>query len=186
MIFKVLKDVDFFEANPEASLIEQFSVLTSDEMKYTSLVYDFDSPFRNIPIVERKEKILHILNFKKRGNSWNKKILSMLDGVEKKYGIAAEYYRSLMKDLDKSTLFAYESQMEECQDFLSTKGKTSSDMKTAMQMQKMMEESRSVIKKLKEEIEIRDQVNEYLEEESVGSESLSLVEEINNSDYEVE
>ena len=56
MLFRIMRDKDFFDSNPQAELIDEFSKLTSDEMKYIALVYDYDSPYKNLGKRERKEK----------------------------------------------------------------------------------------------------------------------------------
>lgn len=184
MIFRILKDRDFFETNPEAELVEQFSCLTSDEMKYISLVYDIDSPFKGLSLNERKDTILNLLGYEKGSRGWPAKIKKMIEGADIRYPNAAHYYRSLCPDPDKDTLQAYEAQLDESQKFLMRKNKKPSEMKTAMDMHKKMEELRESIKKLKEEISIREERNEYAIAEEGMASSLSLVEELNSMDYE--
>ena len=185
MLFRILKNKDFFDSNPQAELEDDFSCLTSDEMKFIALVYDYDSPYKNLGKQERKEKVLDILGYERtvKGN-WPKAVKDMIEGLKPKYPKAASRYLSLMKDVDKDTLVAYEEQLAECNQFMKTKNKKPSEMKIAMQMQKEMETLRSNIKNLKEELEVRDQTNEYGLADEAGMVSLSLIEEINNEEYE--
>lgn len=178
-----MKDKDFFETNPEAELIDEFNGITSDEMKYLALVYDYDSPFRNMTLEERKEKVLSLLGYERGAKgAWPTKVQAIIGGYDKKYLNAAKAYIDLMRDDDKETLIAYQSQLKECQDFMKRKDKKPNEIISAIKMQKLVEDLRASIKALKQELNIRDDKSGFGGGESSTATSMSLIEELNSLD----
>jgi hypothetical protein len=180
MIFKITKEGDFFEDNPTAYLIDDFKKINSRDMKYISLVYDYDSMLCNMPIYERKLRALELLEYdtNKDGN-WPKNVRDMIEGNSDKFVDAVRAFRGLMSDTDKETLAAYVAQLKECQRLLKKPNKSPSEINASAKMFKDMEQLRALIHKLKDELRQKAGKDAFSSDD-IEEESLSLVEEINN------
>jgi len=180
MIFKITKEGDFFEDNPTAYLIEDFKKINSRDMKYISLVYDYDSMLCNMPTYERKLRALELLEYEtnKDGN-WPKNVRDMIEGNSEKFVNAVRAFRGLMSDEDKETLVAYIAQLKECQRLMKKTKKSPSEITASSKMTKEMENLRSLIRTIKDELR-KKAGKDAFSSDNVEEESLSLVEEINN------
>jgi hypothetical protein len=183
MIFKIFQEGDFFESNPSATLIEEFLALSSDEMKYICLVYDYDSPFRNLVSDVRKFKVLERLPFKKTSSGKHDlKTLDMVYGNMPKYVEAARALHSLMFNEDQADILAYKRQKEEIRNFLTSTNKTAVEMKNVksyIENQSLLDEK---IREIEERIKVKEE-KEFIknEKEDVGTTSASLIEEMNET-----
>jgi len=179
MVFKVTKKGDFFDDNPQAELVEEFEKVSSKDMKYICLVYDYDSMLCNMPVYERKLRALDLLKYEKtKEGNWPKIVEDLMNGGKQKYIDAIMKYRELMSDDDKETLAAYKAQLKECQNFLHRSNKKPSEMTQAVRMRPEMEKLRETIQKLRNDIRIKEGKDAF----TVGDaeeETLSLVEEMN-------
>jgi hypothetical protein len=116
MIFKVSKN-DFFEDNPSAKAVEAFVVCSSREMKYICLVYDYESPYRKLPLNERKLKAVYESEFRMEtgGKRPDKYAREMMSGKITKVQHAIKAFMALQPDKEKELAKALDSQLEEIQ-----------------------------------------------------------------------
>jgi len=183
MVFKITRKDDFFDVNPSAALINEFTEVQSRNMKYIALVFDYDSPLRNLSIEERKIKALNMLEFPtKKDGDWTKPGYDVMNLADARLIDAVHAYKKLMSDPDKSTLVAYKKQLEECQRFMSRRDKTATEMRVALGMRTEMDGLREAIKKLEADLTLRDQKDAIVDEKESSETSLSLVEQLNDED----
>jgi hypothetical protein len=184
MIFKIIKDEDFFVSNPEARIIDAFSNLSSEEMKFMCLVYDYDSPFRKIESDKRKYKVLETLKFEKtQKGQYSMNVLDMVHLAAPKFKEAKQELESLMFDEDQADLSSYRTQKQEIRSFLMKNNKTPLEMKNVkiyVETQGILDDK---IKEIEEKIRLRDE-KEYVAEQKdeLGTTYASLVEVLNEQD----
>lgn len=185
MIFKIIKGEDFFESNPSATNFEEFMALTSEEMKYTCLMYDYQTPFRNIPMKERPWKILGRLDFPKtKAGKYTADVMRMVYQDEKKYRLATAALRDQMFDDELADRQAYKSQLEELREFLKKKDKSAQELGKIKLVREEMKGLRSDIEEIDSNVLLREEKEVITNEtEDFGTIDASLVELMNDEDF---
>lgn len=179
-LFIVTKS-DFFEDNPEAMAIPLFVSLGSDSMKYITLVYAYRSPFRNLPLDQRKKKALEYsgINLTPTGrpSKIQKDLVEIRTEEVKK---AIELFNELQYDEDLETLKAYDDQLKEFREFMKKKNKDEKELqKAALISTKYYKETLIARDEIKERLSLRD--NDIEEEGSSKIEDVSALEAFMNS-----
>jgi hypothetical protein len=159
MLFKVTNK-DFFEDNPSASSINNFIVCSSREMKYICLVYDYQSPYRNLKIEERKLKAVSESGFRmeKDGKRPDKYAREMMNGKIDKVQFAIHEFMSMQKDEDRELAEAVTAQLEEIKTFLKRPKETEGEWRIAIQMLEKMPKLLKDRKEIFDILDMRDQL----------------------------
>lgn len=115
MLFKLIEGQDFFELNPEARAIKEFSERTSQQMWVVSLVADYESPLRQKSEKDRREIAVGIAGYKKEadGKRFDKNARNIIEGKVPTVELAIAKYRELQYDEDQEMLQAVNSQIQE-------------------------------------------------------------------------
>lgn len=71
MLFNV-SEKDFFEDNPHARIMKEFSGATSAQLKFVALFADWLSPYRKLAPAERRERCLMAAGYKAKGINFAK------------------------------------------------------------------------------------------------------------------
>ena len=173
MRFKVVQGEDFFDSNPEALAIKEFSKATSRHMKYVCLAYDYDSPLASIPLKQRKIEAALQAGYKRDArpgyNSLDGAATRAVNGDVKAIQSAIKKFLEIQYDLEKETLKALEAQLAEFIEFAKKKGKDEKQLALAEKLMDKMPTRLKQLKQLKQsvgerEIEI-DEVKDVKEED---------------------
>lgn len=180
MLFKVNKGRDFFEENPEARSIANFTVLTTREMQYICWVYDYQSPFRNLKLEERKLKALLEAGFRmeKDGKRPDKYAREVMNGKIEKIQYAIREFMSLQKDEDRELADAVTIQLDEIKNFLKTPKETEGEWRIAIQMLEKMPKLLKDRKEIFDILDMREHLNvevAVLNEEDGPASTLELM-----------
>lgn len=154
MMYKITKG-DIFEDNPELRSIEKYAVCSSRDLKYIFLVYDYKSPYRNLPIEQRKLKALLEAGFKmeRDGTRPDKNARDVSNGKIDKINEAIKEFLSQQRDEDQELGNAVDSQISEIRNFLKRPKETEGEWRIAI----------SLIEKLPKILKDRNQIFEILE-----------------------
>lgn len=148
----------FFEDNPEARSIPSFLKAGEDAMKYICLFYGYNSPFRLVPVEERKAKVISICDIEKtptgRPGKLEKALLAMTNGDLRK---AVEDFQDIQFDEDRDTHQAYLSYLKQCKDLLRKVDKDPKERDQAFKTAKEFNTTVENEKSLREILEIRNQ-----------------------------
>lgn len=122
MLFVVHSDIaagkkDFFEMNPGALAIPEFSVLSSNQMFAVTLIADrdFDSPLRTLSEKDRREKAVLIAGYKREadGKRPDKNARNIIDGKVASVEEALKKYYEIQYDEEKAMLSSLNAQIKE-------------------------------------------------------------------------
>jgi hypothetical protein len=113
MFYKVTQE-DVRKDNPSIDAVAEFNECTSAELKYMLLVYDYETPFRELDVAARKNRAAITAGYKlnKQGKH-TKKTQEMIDGVVPHLAIATRVFMKLQKDIDREAMVAYNQQIEQ-------------------------------------------------------------------------
>lgn len=114
MFYKVTQG-EIREDNPSIDAVEEFSKCTSVELKYIMLLYDYETPFRELDWESRKNRAALAAGYNKSKSTGGfvKKAQEVLDGKVEHVQAAAIIFQALQKDIDKEALEAYNAQLEQ-------------------------------------------------------------------------
>lgn len=97
MIFKIKHDEKVRVSNPGIEAVTEFADIPDKVLKYTFLMYDYDSPYSRLPESIRKEQVLINIGYTNEG---------MIKNFVKNYKDQVEKARKVLKKLQ------YDSQLE--------------------------------------------------------------------------
>lgn len=127
MLFSVHSDIatgkkDFFEMNPGARAIPEFSTLTSNQMFAVTLIADrdYDSPLRTLSEKVRREKAVLIAGYKREpdGKRPDKNARNIIDGKVESVEAAIKKYYEIQYDEEKAILSSLNTQIKEAIDLM--------------------------------------------------------------------
>ena len=182
MLFKVTNK-PLFQDNPELLSIEEFEECSEKQLRYVFLAYDYDSPFRKLPLDQRKERAAltagyHTATDKNRISAEGRNLISNgLPNVVR----AIKYFNSIQFDIDKEMLNAYDSQVMEFIETLRKTGKNPQEQEQALKIMNQLPKIKAERKKLIEEVRMKDTKEDdeiiKTEDQSVGP--VSTIDEVN-------
>lgn len=182
MKFKVT-DNDVFDDNPELRAIPEFVNVPSRSLKYIFFVFDFHSPYKNIPLDSRKELAAKDVGFKmekdKEGREirLDKNAREVIGGKNDAVEAATKKFDLLQDNIEQRLIVSYDEQLEEF--MLLMRKKDKSDREQALVM--------TVVKQLPEFLKNRKKILEILNlsKEEVQSEDkdLSDIDQFNQGNY---
>jgi hypothetical protein len=112
MLFKVT-DRDIREDNDGIDAIPAFRGLNSKQLKYIFLTYDFDTPLKQLSLQERKEQAAENAGYsRENAKRMNKNARDLMNGKVKSVEAAIPVFKSMLRDLDREALEAYDTNLE--------------------------------------------------------------------------
>jgi hypothetical protein len=156
MLYRIT-DKPIFEEHPELSQIHEFASLPDKVLKWIFMVYDWDGPFRKLPIAKRREiaanNILYTAN---RRTNFDKYVTKLLKGevTEVNMGIAA--FNETQYDEDRETLEALKDGIKDIRRMMKEKAKNFKDAKDKADLAKKLREMAEEKKILEDIFELRD------------------------------
>lgn len=178
MLFRVTPDNDIKKDNPGIQLIPELSGLTNKQLRYILSCYDYQSPFKNLPLEQRKIRSALTAGYKyeKDRNIPDVNMRNLISGkvesVEK--GITA--FMRLQFDEERDLLESYDAQLAHFKAILRKQDKSDNETKIAISIMKEYDNLLEKRKRIMEILEIRKE-KDTLEQESI-SEKSSLLEEL--------
>lgn len=128
MLFLLEKDKEVLESNPQFKIFEEFTLCSDRELRYIALVYDYDTPLRNLPIAERKEYAADMSGFKREaGGRLDKNARNTIGGGLPKVEKAITRYNSLQYDQEKELLNALSVQINQVIELMKKEDKKEGD-----------------------------------------------------------
>ena len=113
MFYKVTQE-DVRKDNPSIDAVTEFNECTSAELKYMLLVYDYETPFRELDVAARKNRAAIQAGYTvDKNGKHKKKTQEMLDGLVPHLLIATRVFMKLQKDIDREAMVAYNQQIEQ-------------------------------------------------------------------------
>lgn len=176
MLFKLSK-ADIREDNPNIDSIVAFQDLTSRELKYIFLVYDFDSPLRQLTLKDRKEQACENAGYRRENaKRMDKDARNVMNGKIKRVEKAIPVFKSMLRDLDMEALAAFDTNLENyiAQIKIKPTSKEEWDINTKVTAQ--YEKLLSARKRIIDNLNLRA---DYVEEEEVFDEELSTLDRYN-------
>jgi len=136
MLFKVIASKDIFELSPELKSIVEFERLTPRQMTYVALVADYKSPFRKLPIEDKKLRAAATAGYQyeKDGKKPDKNMRSVMDDKVQNINAAIKKYNELQHDEDYETLMGVNKLIEDVREFNGKKDKTPRELEVAMNL----------------------------------------------------
>lgn len=178
MLFTVTSK-DIFEDNPELKAFEEFSVATSNQLKYVFLVYDYDSPLRQLPIKERKEQAVIRAGYKREKSTYrlDKNARNIINGNVPRVEKAIRAFKEIQFDEDKDLYDAYCEELNEIKEFLRKKDKKLSERNMSLKYMDKYDVYMEKKKRLQEILEIREVESD--DSDSIEMSSISTLDKVN-------
>lgn len=152
MLFSIVPKKSIFETNPELLSIPEFANLSEKQMRFLVYAYDYRSPYRQLPMDDRKKKAALTAGYKIESSKNFAREGVLPESMEK----GASKYLELQYDEDWENLKAFDEQMKEIRDFLKKKDKKSAELKMATQMMKDMVSLNKAREELVKSMGLRD------------------------------
>ena len=113
MLYKITQN-DIREDNDSIDATPEFVELNSRELKYIFLVYDFDSPLRQLSLKDRKEQAAENAGYKRENaKRLDRNARELISGKVKKVMNAIPALKKQLRDLDREALEAYDTNLED-------------------------------------------------------------------------
>lgn len=179
MLFKVTSN-PVRQDNPEIDSIPEFIGLSDRNLKYIFLVYDYKSPYREIPIDKRKERVAAnpIVGFRmeKDGKRFDKNARDIFLGNVKSVNNAIAAFKNLQYDEDRETLDSVRQLISNIRDYLRVATGDSLDYERKIKMANNLVKLEQTKKDLALILDIRQDVDQH---ESSDEEELSTLDKLN-------
>jgi len=187
MLYK-LTTKDVREDNDNIDCIPEFEPLSSREFKYIALVYDYDTPLRNLKLEDRKERGCELSGYKrespKRMDKSARKIMGANGGL-KHVEKAIPVYKSLQRDIDREALMAYDNQLQQFIDKAAEPKSEDNDWKLAItinkELPKMLQMRADIKGRLDLRVDFESATLGVEEEKEEGVEELSALDRRNQA-----
>lgn len=179
MLFKIDLDKKIRDLNPEIDIIPALKELSDRTLKYVFLVYDYKSPYRELPIKERKEKVGFLVGFKRetgKQNRFDKNAREIMSGRHPRTERAINAFKDLIYDSDRDTYQAIDDLITNIRDFIRTPDPKGLEMEKKAKLAKEIPSLSQTKKQLAQILEIKDK--EYSDEDDTGQEEISTLEMI--------
>lgn len=198
MLFKVEADKSVFETNPGLKADPVFSKSPERTLRYIFLMYDYKSPYRQLPIPKRRDLCLELSGFKRekrkdlkpgRQQSWDKSAYDVSRLAVPTAKGAYNRFKEIQHDEDMETLIAYDQQIEQFRDIMKKKTKDDHELKFALAVMKEMPKLLAARKEIIENLDLVEE--QYLpeievEEPQEDKEELSTLDKLNMGNLNAE
>lgn len=180
MIFRVDNGKDFFEINPGALAFEWMSKCSSREAKWITLVYDYKSPLRNIPVEQRKYTAAKIAGFLSEGGTdrLDKNARNVITGKIEKVNNAIKEFIDTQYDEEQEMLAAYTEEISQALEMLKKKNKTDKEWGICDKLNKTLPNIVSAKKELEMVLGFRKESSS----DSMGDETTSAIDLLHEED----
>jgi len=178
MLFKITEG-DFFEDNPDAISIPEFSFCNSKEMKWVCMVFDYKSPIRQMPIDKRMVKAAYVAGYKNVPDNAGKNYQ-----ISPKLSRAISVYKEIQFDEDQENLLAYNSQLSQYRELLTKREKSDKEIDQSLKIMKEMPTLQAKRKELISILDLRDEIVIEEKDPEEREESLSTLDIINMEEYD--
>jgi hypothetical protein len=158
MLFKVEPGKSVRELNPELSSIKEFDKIPERNLEFIFLVYDYESPYRKLPLDQRKEKVAFNVGFKmeKGRRILDKNARNIINGKNAPTQKALIAFKELIYDSDRDTYQSLEDLIANIREELRTPSRGSQDMKHKAALAKDLPALAQTKKQLAQILEIKD------------------------------
>jgi hypothetical protein len=163
MLFKVQKNKDVFTLNPELKAIAEFEPLTSRQMEYVILAYDYKTPFRKLAWDKRKEMAALEAGYKleKEGKRLDMNGRNAIAGKNVAVDRARKKYQEIQKDEDYETLLGLNKLISDIRKLHTSSDKSLQELEKAVKMAIDLPKIIKAKKEIEEILEMReDEVSE--------------------------
>lgn len=176
MLYKVsTKDVR--EDNNNIDATPAFTVLTSKQLKYIFLTYDFDTPLRQLSLVDRKEQAAQNAGYAREdATRMGKAARSIMAGKDKKVEVGIIAFKRQLVDLDREALVAYDSNLRDYIDKMKQPKLSKEDWDLNLKIVANYEKLLIARKKIVEQLNLR--ADDFIMEE-VTDQELSTLDMVN-------
>lgn len=124
MLFKVKSGEDLRYTNDGIDSVLEFVPLCDDELRYIFLMWDYDSPYRNLPIKSREGIVLASM-----GYGDEKKVLGFFGRVRKdRFDLAVSAFKKMQFSPKHESLLSTRHQICEWNDLMMKDEKTEREM----------------------------------------------------------
>lgn len=180
MLFKV-SEKPLFEENPGLNSVPDFVGKSERMLRYVFLVYDYESPYRKMPIEYRKHKCVILAGYKLEpdGTRLDKNARDIVGGTNPTIAQLIRVFMELQGNPEKEVLAAYDAQIHEWKELMSKKNKSDKERDHVF---KVMKELPVFMEKRKQLIELMGESAKDLPEEA--SRVMSTLDEVNSEDEE--
>ena len=190
MLFKVQKGKDVFELNPQLKAIGEFSELTSRQMEYVILAFDYKTPFRKLEWQERKKQAALEAGYKleKGGKRLDINGRNTTDGKVAGIEKARKRYEALQNDDDYESLLGLSKLIGDIRELNNKAQKTVQELEKAVKFSLQLPALMKAKKELEDLLDRReDEVTDIGAEEKPAEEeivlgNLSILAQINEAD----
>ena len=178
MLFRVDFDKPILETNPDMGIIPEFKDVPDRNLKYMCLVYDYESPYKNLPMKERKEKVAFRVGFKmeKGRKVLDKNARDIMNGNNPRLEKAIKAFKELIYDSDRETYESIDQLISNIRDFIKIPSKSAQEMDKKANMAQKLPSLSQTKKQLAQILEIQDKV---VDEEEEVVEEISTLEMVN-------
>lgn len=190
MLFKVQKGKDVFELNPELRAIDEFSNLTSRQMEYVILAFDYKTPFKKQEWQERKKQAALEAGYKleKGGKRLDINGRNTIEGKVVAVEKARQRYSTMQKDEDYESLLGMSKLIADIRELNNKPQKTVQELEKAVKFSLQLPALMKAKKELEEILDRREDevtdvgIEEKPADEEIVLSNLSLLAQINEEE----
>ena len=155
MLYKITEK-PLEKENPELLVIPEFEKVQDKVLKWIFLVYDYEGPYRKLPIKQRRELAAdkHLFS-ETKGRKFDKWVEEMLLGNVPEVNNAIAMFKELQYDDDRETLNAITLAIRDLRDMLGKPAKDFKDAKAKAELGKKIRELAEEKKMLEQIFELR-------------------------------
>ena len=180
MLFRIEFDKPVRETNPTIDMFEEFKDVPDRTLKFIFLVYDYETPFKKLPLDQKKEAVALRVGFKmeKDRKIFDKNARDIMNGNNRKANEALKKFKELIYDEDKETLRSLDDLISNIRVEIRAPGKNAQDMKNKAQLAKDLPALASTRKQLAQILEVKESdVEEEEDKDDTKTSTLELVNE---------
>jgi hypothetical protein len=129
-----IKTNDPFKEFPELKIVPEFQPLSESRMAWIILTHDYKSPYRNIPLEERKEMVANDLQFRReKGGRFDFNARQIIKGTDELINKAADKYKRLQFNQERETLLAFDNQLRHLSELMNKEDKNQAELKLSLE-----------------------------------------------------
>ncbi len=180
MLFKIT-DKPLYEENPSLNAVPEFREKSERMLRYVFLVYDFDSPYRKIPLEKRKEKCVILAGYKYEsdGKRLDKNARDIISGNNVTVNTIINAFMGLQDNTEKAMLAALDEQLYEWIELMKKKNKSIKESDLVLKISKELPGF------MRRKQELEDIVDGRVGDESPEeSKPMSTLDEVNSMNQE--
>jgi len=176
-----LTQKDVREDNDNIDIVPEFADLSSRELKFICLVYDYETPLWQLNLEDRTEKAAEMAGYKRESaKRMDKDARAVMGGKIKRVEAAIPVFRSMQRDIDRETLMAFDSQIEQFIAKTSEKKVENKDWDVAMKILKELPKLLAMRKEIKDMLTLRVDLDPTLGvEKNTEDDDLSTLDKYN-------